>query len=211
MEGVFNLVASSWKLTSTFLSFQVCNFVGNIGYFWWAWHCTWWRYYSPFCLFGSPLSNGRLNFEETWICWKVEEQWFLTFFEDGTKLKIPSKIKPPLLYYNNNFLMNRTPSKSSLRILRKIILYIEYRVYFILFVKWKNVPYDRHYNPRFVYFLSHFWRPKTVFYGVFFKILTLCTVSIKERVIVARVRYTNISFSSSNTQFYESRISISPI
>ena len=50
----------------------------------------------------------------TWIGWKVEEQWFRTFFDDGTKLKITSKIKPPLLYEKMYiFFKNLTISKSS--------------------------------------------------------------------------------------------------
>ena len=31
-----------------------------------------------------------------------------------------------------------------------------------------KLPYARHYNPRFVYFLPTFWRPKTFFQGGFF-------------------------------------------
>ena len=43
------------------------------------------------------------------------------------------------------------------------------------------VPYARHYNPRFIYFLPTFWRSKTFFQGGFFqKILSLCMVSIQE-------------------------------
>ena len=30
-----------------------------------------------------------------------------------------------------------------------------------------RLPYPRHYNPRFVYFLPHFWRPKTFFKELF--------------------------------------------
>ena len=43
------------------------------------------------------------------------------------------------------------------------------------------IPYARHYNPRFVYFLPHFWRPKTFLRSCSRKFLTLCTVSIQER------------------------------
>ena len=32
-----------------------------------------------------------------------------------------------------------------------------------------NVPYARHYNPRFVYFLTTFWKPKTFFQRGFFR------------------------------------------
>ena len=32
-----------------------------------------------------------------------------------------------------------------------------------------QLPYARHYNPRFVYFLPTFWRPKTFFQGGFFR------------------------------------------
>ena len=31
-----------------------------------------------------------------------------------------------------------------------------------------EIPYARHYNPRFVYFLPTFWSPKTFFQGAFF-------------------------------------------
>ena len=49
------------------------------------------------------------------------------------------------------------------------------------------VPYVRHYNPWFVYFLPHFERSKTFFLRSFFhKILTLCTVSVQERFIIKR-------------------------
>ena len=55
-----------------------------------------------------------------------------------------------------------------------------------------EIPYARHYNLRFVYFIStHFLKVKTVFSRSFFfqKILPLCMVSIKERVMMARVQY----------------------
>ena len=53
-----------------------------------------------------------------------------------------------------------------------------------------SIQYARHYNPRFVYFLHHFWKPETFFKELFCKILTLCTVSIQERFqIKTRVRY----------------------
>ena len=46
---------------------------------------------------------------------------------------------------------------------------------------WFYLPYTLHYNPRFVFFLAHFWRPKTFILGAFFcKILTLCTISIQD-------------------------------
>ena len=47
------------------------------------------------------------------------------------------------------------------------------------------IPYERHYKPRFVYFLPTFWSPKTFFQGAFcLKILTLCMVSIQERFLI---------------------------
>ena len=51
----------------------------------------------------------------------------------------------------------------------------------------------RHYNPRLVYFLNHFWSPFLCFQGGFFR--KFCPyvwslVSIQERVMLARVRYT---------------------
>ena len=36
------------------------------------------------------------------------------------------------------------------------------------------LPYARHYNPRFVYFLPTFWRSKTFFQGFFFRKFCLC-------------------------------------
>ena len=52
-----------------------------------------------------------------------------------------------------------------------------------------NLPYARHYNPRFVYVLPTFLSPKRFFQGAFpLKILALCMVGIQERVIVARLR-----------------------
>ena len=63
-----------------------------------------------------------------------------------------------------------------------------------------KVPYASHYNPRFVYFLPIFEGQKRFLWSFFCKILTLYMsrtwqvsvymVSIQERVIVARVRYT---------------------
>ena len=48
-----------------------------------------------------------------------------------------------------------------------------------------RIPYARHYNPRFVYFLPTFWSPKNVFSrGFFLKILDLCMVSIQERFLI---------------------------
>ena len=42
-----------------------------------------------------------------------------------------------------------------------------------------NLPYARHYNPRFVYVLPTFWSPKSFFQGFFLEILSLCMVSIQ--------------------------------
>ena len=42
----------------------------------------------------------------------------------------------------------------------------------------KYIPYARHYNPRFVYFLPTFEVQKRFFKGIFLKILALCMVSI---------------------------------
>ena len=45
-----------------------------------------------------------------------------------------------------------------------------------------KILYARHYNPRFLYFKSHFLKVKNVFSRSFFqKILSLCIVSIQER------------------------------
>ena len=53
-----------------------------------------------------------------------------------------------------------------------------------------KIKYTHYCNPRFVYFLPCFWRPRTLIYGLFFcKILNLCTVSIQEVVIMERVWY----------------------
>ena len=38
----------------------------------------------------------------------------------------------------------------------------------ILWTDIDQLPYVRHYNPRFVYFLPTFWSPKTFFQGAFF-------------------------------------------
>ena len=46
------------------------------------------------------------------------------------------------------------------------------------------IPYARHYNPRFVYFLPHFGRPKRFLRSCFHKFLPLCMVSIQERFII---------------------------
>ena len=35
-------------------------------------------------------------------------------------------------------------------------------------IRRNKLPYARHYNPRFVYFLPTFWSPKTFFQGAFF-------------------------------------------
>ena len=51
-----------------------------------------------------------------------------------------------------------------------------------------NLPYARHYNPRFVYFLPAFWSSKTFWRVFFLKIMALCMFSVQERVIVARVQ-----------------------
>ena len=51
-----------------------------------------------------------------------------------------------------------------------------------------HIPYARHYNPQFVYFLPTFWSPKTFFQGAFFlKILALCMISIQERFLIKSV------------------------
>ena len=43
-------------------------------------------------------------------------------------------------------------------------------------------PYENPYILRFVYFLPYFWSPKTINEGgIFYKILTLCAVSIQVR------------------------------
>ena len=53
-----------------------------------------------------------------------------------------------------------------------------------------NIPYARHYNPRFVYFLPTLRRPFLCFQGRFLE--KFCMVSIQERVMMARVRYNNV-------------------
>ena len=48
-----------------------------------------------------------------------------------------------------------------------------------------QLTYTRHYNPRFVYFETTFWKSKTFFSWSFFqKILLLCKVSIQERFLI---------------------------
>jgi hypothetical protein len=61
-----------------------------------------------------------------------------------------------------------------------------------------QIPYTRHYNQRFVYFLPTFWKSKTFFH----KILSLCMVSNQERVIVARVRYLLLPSFLNTAEFY---------
>ena len=48
-----------------------------------------------------------------------------------------------------------------------------------------NLPYARHHNPPFVYFLPTFW-------SSFMWPLALCMVSIQERVMLARVQFQKI-------------------
>ena len=48
-----------------------------------------------------------------------------------------------------------------------------------------RLPYARHYKPRLVYFLPHFWKPFLCFQGGFFqKILSLCMVSVQELIVI---------------------------
>ena len=52
------------------------------------------------CPFSEPpYSGGALAAER----WKVQGHWFGKFFEDGSKLKIPFDIKPPLFWYPRGF------------------------------------------------------------------------------------------------------------
>ena len=63
-----------------------------------------------------------------------------------------------------------------------------------------HIPYARHYNPRFVFFLPTFESPKTVFQGAFFLKfwpyvrLVFKSGSNQERVMMARVRYSFMHF-----------------
>ena len=47
-----------------------------------------------------------------------------------------------------------------------------------------NLPYARHYKPRFVYFYPIFEGKKRFFKDFFRKFLTLCKVSIQERFLI---------------------------
>ena len=53
-------------------------------------------------------------------------------------------------------------------------------------------------NLRFVYFLPHFWRPKSFLRVFFRKFLTLCTVSIQERAIMAHVWYIKLQIKATH-------------
>ena len=52
--------------------------------------------------------------------------------------------------------------------------------YYLIFM----ILYARHYDSWFIYFLPHFWRPKSFLRSFFRKILTLYTFSIQEQFII---------------------------
>ena len=56
-------------------------------------------------------------------------------------------------------------------------------------LKWGKIPYAPHYNPWFEYFYPLFEDHFFVFKEFFQKIMSLCMVSIQERVMMARVWY----------------------
>ena len=62
-----------------------------------------------------------------------------------------------------------------------------------------QLPYARHYNPRFVYFLPIFF-----FFFMYCDLWPyVCMVSIQERVIAARVRYFNYLDLAENFAFFQ--------
>ena len=59
----------------------------------------------------------------------------------------------------------------------------------------QDVLYERHYNPRFVYFLPTFRRPFLLFSRRFFrKILSLCMVSIQELLLIKSVLWRTVLY-----------------
>ena len=112
----------------------------------------------------SDLRFYRKKFEYSEWIRKKPNQSLITFFlaynwfsNDSTQIKYEG--------YDLIYMSYHTFVPSYYRIYQREYLRGVYRTHQLELVQ---LPYARHYNPRFVFFLPTFWSPKTFFQGSFF-------------------------------------------